>query len=213
MSQRTKLGLTALAVAGIAMLTPAIAHAAPALTIPDNPSSISTDDVTRIVVELINFLLVFAGGIGALFIVVNGFQYIIAAGNPEKIEKAKMGLTWSIGGFILAVSSYAVVLLVQNTFASNQKISSAPGISGAKQGAPSHVGDILRGVFDLLLVFAGAVAVLFLILGGYRYVTSAGNEERAEQAKKTILYAVIGLIVTFLAYSLVVLTQQALFKP
>src|SRR5207248_2195660 len=71
-------------------------------------------------------------------------------------------------------------------------------------------GDILTAIINALLLFAGAVAVLFLIIGGFRYVVSAGNPEQVEAAKKTILYAILGLIVIFIAFVLVKLIQQYL---
>jgi len=54
-------------------------------------------------------------------------------------------------------------------------------------------------VISWILVLVGGIAVLFLIWGGLQYVTSSGNKDKAEQAKKTITYAVIGLIVIVLA--------------
>lgn len=72
------------------------------------------------------------------------------------------------------------------------------------------LGAVLAAVIKALLLFAGAVAVLFLIIGGFRYVISAGNAEQVEAAKKTILYAVLGLIVIFLAFVLVQLIQNYL---
>lgn len=65
------------------------------------------------------------------------------------------------------------------------------------------VGELLTKVIEWILLFAAAVAVLFLILGGLQYVTSAGNKDRIEKAKQTILYAVIGLIVIALSYVIV----------
>jgi type IV secretion system pilin len=67
--------------------------------------------------------------------------------------------------------------------------------------------DVLAAVINALLLFAGAIAVLFLIVGGFRYVVSAGNPDQVEAAKKTILYAVLGLIIIFVAF---VLTQLAM---
>lgn len=64
-------------------------------------------------------------------------------------------------------------------------------------------GAILNTIITALLFFAGAVAVLFLIIGGFRYVVSAGNAEQVEGAKKTILYAILGLIIIFIAFVLV----------
>lgn len=73
---------------------------------------------------------------------------------------------------------------------------------------PNPVGDTNFGsvfftIINGLLLFAGAVAVLFLIIGGFRYVVSAGNPDQVEGAKKTILYAILGLIIIFIAFLLV----------
>ncbi|MDP4127591.1 MAG: pilin [Bacillota bacterium] len=67
---------------------------------------------------------------------------------------------------------------------------SDPGIS---------VGTLLTKVFGWVILLVGGVAVLFIIYGGLQYVTSGGNKDRAEAAKKTILYATIGLVVIVLA--------------
>lgn len=56
---------------------------------------------------------------------------------------------------------------------------------------------------NLLLLFAGSVAVIFIIIGGFRYLTSAGNEEASEQGKKTLVTSVIGLVVIILAATIV----------
>ncbi|MFA5991044.1 MAG: pilin [Candidatus Doudnabacteria bacterium] len=53
------------------------------------------------------------------------------------------------------------------------------------------------------LVFAGVVAVLFVMLGGFWYLTSAGNEEMAEKGQKTLTNAIIGLVVIILAATIV----------
>ncbi len=53
------------------------------------------------------------------------------------------------------------------------------------------------------LVFAGVVAVLFVMLGGFWYLTSAGNEETAEKGQKTLTNAIIGLVVIILAATIV----------
>jgi len=58
---------------------------------------------------------------------------------------------------------------------------------------------ILNDVIGWVLLLVGGIAVLFLIWGGIQYVISAGNKDKAEAAKQTITYAVIGLIVIVLA--------------
>ncbi|KKR27950.1 MAG: hypothetical protein UT60_C0031G0001, partial [candidate division CPR2 bacterium GW2011_GWD2_39_7] len=63
--------------------------------------------------------------------------------------------------------------------------------------------DILNYVVTLLLSVSAIIAVIFLIIGGLRYVISAGNADSVESAKNTILYSVIGLIIILLAYVIV----------
>lgn len=68
---------------------------------------------------------------------------------------------------------------------------------------PGSLVDSFRDITNTVLFLVGAVAVIALIYGGFRYVTSAGNGKNVEAAKETILYAIIGLVVAILAYAIV----------
>lgn len=59
-------------------------------------------------------------------------------------------------------------------------------------------------VTQILVFIIGAISVLMIIIGGFRYVVSGGDSAGVEGAKNTILYAVIGLVVTILAQTIVV---------
>ena len=58
-------------------------------------------------------------------------------------------------------------------------------------------------VIDTLFIVAGAVAVLIMVIGGIRYITSTGDAKRVQAAKDTILYAIMGLVVIILARAIV----------
>jgi hypothetical protein len=58
---------------------------------------------------------------------------------------------------------------------------------------------VINKAITILSVGAGVSATLFLIIGGFLFLTSAGNQEQAEKGKKTLLYAIIGLIIVVLA--------------
>ena len=62
-------------------------------------------------------------------------------------------------------------------------------------GAPKTVSDTIATVINILSVLGGALAVIMLIVGGFRYIVSSGNAEQAKSARNTILYAVIGLVI------------------
>ena len=85
-----------------------------------------------------------------------------------------------------------------------------PGVSLAIEegikpidGGTWTVAEILERVTNWILGFTGLVAIMFLVYGGLQYIISAGNKDKAEAAKKTILYAVIGLVVVALSYVIV----------
>ena len=70
----------------------------------------------------------------------------------------------------------------------------------------SDVIVIIVKFIDLVTKFAGTLAVIFLIYGGYQYMIGSISDDK-ESAKKTIQYAIMGLIVTFLAYVIVNLVK------
>ncbi len=71
------------------------------------------------------------------------------------------------------------------------------------QSPPPKLQD-LEGVFQNLLgaiiPFAGIVLFIFLVIGGYKFITSGGSPEKAAGAKATITYAIIGIVVIALSY-------------
>ena len=64
--------------------------------------------------------------------------------------------------------------------------------------------ELIANAIRLMLLFAGAIAVVFVIIGGYQYLTSAGNEESAEKGQKTLTNAIIGVVVVVLAYVIII---------
>jgi hypothetical protein len=86
---------------------------------------------------------------------------------------------------------------------------------GANQSALGEGGDCtedsggltVQGVAtDIINVFSwivGIISVIMIIYGGFRYITSAGNDSSVSAAKNTILYAIIGLVIVALAQVIV----------
>jgi len=66
-----------------------------------------------------------------------------------------------------------------------------------------NVQTLIKTVIDWMLAIAFGVAVLFLIVGGFWYVTSAGNEETAEKGKGTVINAIIGIVIIILSYVII----------
>lgn len=73
--------------------------------------------------------------------------------------------------------------------------------SGAKQG--KTVQEIVKLVINWALYLAAIIAVIFIIIGGFMYITSAGNETQAGKGRATLKNALIGLVLVILSYVIV----------
>lgn len=68
------------------------------------------------------------------------------------------------------------------------------------------LGDIMvvvSNAIGLLMIIAGFVAIGFIIVGGFTYITSSGDPSGIKKAKDTITHAVVGLIISMLAFGVV----------
>ncbi len=74
-------------------------------------------------------------------------------------------------------------------------------------GEEGNAGDTLTGIvttiINILSVVVGIVAVIMIIVGGFQYLTSQGDSGKVTNAKNTILYAIVGLVIVALAQIIV----------
>ena len=68
-----------------------------------------------------------------------------------------------------------------------------------------------QGIFSVILGVAGAVAVIFIILGGIKYSMSQGNASDLEKAKDMIVYSLVGLGVVIMAFTIIQFVTANLF--
>lgn len=125
---------------------------------------------------------------------------------------------------IVVIASIAVAGLsfigVNQTFATQQKsdvtcnvngkdglsLSSGVNCGGTGKGQADELfgeGAIFTTIINTLLFLIGAISVIMLVYGGIQYTLSSGDSGKVTNAKNTILYAVVGLIVAILSYAIV----------
>ena len=66
-----------------------------------------------------------------------------------------------------------------------------------------NLGSIVADVLNVISLIAGFIAIIMIIVGGFRYVVSGGNDQATSGAKNTIIYALVGLVIVALAQFLV----------
>ena len=150
---------------------------------------------------IVNFFFGGAGIVAVLYLAVNGYKYIMSSGDEKEVESAKKGIQNAITGIVVVLASAGIVtfILVNVLGVSSNNFLLPPGAFPA--------GLALNNIIDSLTKFAfGAVsivAVIYIVLAGYRYLSSGGDEKQAEEAKRAITNSVIGIGVVLLARAVV----------
>lgn len=72
-------------------------------------------------------------------------------------------------------------------------------------------GDVLTFIIRIFFIIAGLIAILYLLLGAFAWITSGGNKESVDKARDKIQNALIGIILVFAVLAVVGLVEQTLF--
>lgn len=98
-----------------------------------------------------------------------------------------------------------VAAITVSIFCASMSMDSAFAVDGGAQAV-----NFINQAAKIATTVAGALGILFAILGGIYYVTSNGKFDRAEKAKATLIHVGIGLVIVFAASVLVsVVTDMA----
>lgn len=76
------------------------------------------------------------------------------------------------------------------------------GILSDSTGDVSQIANFIKSLIQALAGLAGLVATGYFVVGGFSYITSSGNPQKLEKAKRTITYSALGLAITIGAFVL-----------
>ena len=72
--------------------------------------------------------------------------------------------------------------------------------------------EIVQSILNWIFGIIGIVAVVMIIIGGFNFMTSAGDPGKVKKGKDTILYGIIGLVIAILAFAIVNFVINGIFK-
>ena len=64
-------------------------------------------------------------------------------------------------------------------------------------------GGMVKIVINTLLVILGMISIIMIVIGGVRYTISGGNSSHTKEARETIIYSVVGLVVAIMSFTIV----------
>jgi hypothetical protein len=123
----------------------------------------------------------------------------------NKISKKLMVLAMSI---LLVAPAFTFAQTADDQLWGGQK----DNVSGSLGAIAANAKDprvIAGSVINILMGFLGIVAVIIILMGGFKWMTAAGGEDKIDEAKKLLAAGVIGLVIILSAWGLAtfVLTQ------
>lgn len=99
---------------------------------------------------------------------------------------------------------------MENLLAQNIQLPGEPPvkITGVPGFNYTDVGSVITGVIPFVIAFAGIGLLLMLISAGYAFLTSAGDAKKLEMGKQRLTYALVGFLIIFVAYWLVIIAGK-----
>jgi hypothetical protein len=130
-----------------------------------------------------------------VFIVIGGLLYITSGGNDGQIKTAKGAITAAVIGLAIGIAAPTFL----------REIATILGWSGDQSAiaGASSLYTILLNTLNFLLGIVGVLAVIMLVIGGFMYLTAAGDEKRIDTGKDIIKYSIIGIVVVLSALVIV----------
>ena len=114
------------------------------------------------------------------------------------ITKWLMAVTAALILACLPLSTYALSPQVADL--RSDTTSSLQNVTGAKGTDFTHIFGVIVQVLSIII---GGVAIIMIMVGGFRYMTAGGDTNRVSQAKNTLIYAMVGVAIAALAQVIV----------
>ena len=127
------------------------------------------------------------------FIIYGGFLYMFSSGDATKAAQGKQTLTRAFIGLAITMSAYTIFGAIRVALIGSQNLGECDPLAGGC--VSSDANSIITNIIQWIAGVAGAVAAAFIVVGAWTYITSAGDPNKLQKAKNSILYALIGLVI------------------
>lgn len=186
------------------------------------------------IARVIKWLLALSAVLAMAALVWGGIMYIMSMGDEGRAGKAKQIILYAIIGVIVVLISYVIIASIQTLLSTPESAAApVPGIATAyaeekkgegflegigvikkvvdpeKSGLATEpdIAHIILQVVAWLLSLVAVLALAVLVWGSVSYVISLGDEGKTEKAKKMILYAIVGVLLTGVSFVILRVVQ------
>ncbi|EKD48111.1 MAG: hypothetical protein ACD_65C00121G0002 [uncultured bacterium] len=147
--------------------------------------------LTSAVYYTLDFVKYALGGIAVLFIMISGYRLLVAGkASQEEITKQKVYLTWATVGLLLVFTSETIVK--EMFFGQEGEI--LMGDESVTMEFGYRTNQTFKGIYSMMEVFVGAIAVFMIAYEGFRMVAMSYQEEVVTKTRNHIFWSLIALM-------------------
>lgn len=143
---------------------------------------------------IIDDLIRVAALVAVGYVMWGGMQYILSQGSSDRTKKAQGSIVNALVGLALAIIAASLVSYLGDRLG-----------GASKGGLPNpNANTAIPNILDYFVFpISASLALLMVVIGGFKYITANGDPNSVTSAKNTIIYALIGLLVVMAAFSIV----------
>jgi cytochrome bd-type quinol oxidase subunit 2 len=178
----------------------------------DNPSTLENplgEDTT--VVGILNavagFLFLVAVPIATIMILIGAFWLLTSGGNEQRITTGRKTITWAVIGFAVLILAGGIASIVANILGYEGEV---PGVGNSPITDPNEIAPKLNTIAAWMFTVFLIIAVMAIIWSAFLYLTSGGNSEKTQKARKALIYAIVAIVIAVLAGGVPILIRNIL---
>ena len=165
---------------------------------------------TTFIPALVSFVIACIGVIAFVFMVIGGVQFMVAYGNEEAITKAKSSIKYGVTGTVLGLLSYSIVsIIIHLPLAGDRPTNTTPVVVDPTGDSPvkalpwyeDPLAKMANEIVSFLLLITGLLLLVAIVVSATMMVTAQGDENQLGEAKKNLIYTIIGLVIIAISYA------------
>ncbi len=147
---------------------------------------------------ILNFIKTFLVFIAMAYIIMSGVKMMASFGEEEQLSEAKsMFMPILVGMLVIVFNEFFVDYVLYNWMFDGEEVRYAPDGDNARVLIEAIIGYLMY-----ILEFLALIAFVYLLYGGFLYITSFGSEEKASEGKVIVINAMIGIFIIMFSYVL-----------
>ncbi len=187
-------------------------------TTPNNPTSVTgefaldnplkADGIGGLINGIVKFIIGVSTALLTIFILYGAFQLMTSAGNPERVDKGRKTIFWAILGFVILLVAGGTAAIIADILGGTVEPIDGTEIPDSPVSTFEGIINVMVRASQWMFGILIALGTVMVLYSAFLYLFSGGNTERIDTARKTLVWAIVAMVVAVLAGGIGALVQN-----